>query len=185
MKTVREFRMRELIERAARGQRRMELAGLSARVRETADERTARYYTTTGLLSPPLRYDGRRALYGERHVLELLAVKRLQAQGMTLEDARERMRGRPDADLLKLAGLEKRVFDEVMNVPVRGLDMERPTRRREARGRVQSWRLAPGVYVMVDLDQAESARVCRMLPKKISEWLAWPAAENSAASGGE
>lgn len=172
MKTEREFRMRELIERAARGQRRMELAGLSARVRQTADERTARYYTTTGVLSSPLRYDGRRALYGERHVLELLAVKRLQADGLTLEDARERMRGRPDAELLKLTGLDRRAFDEVMSVPARTAELERPTRRGPDRACTQAWRLAPGIYLTVDLEQAESARACRALAKKISEWMA-------------
>ena len=51
----------------------------SGRVRDVPDRRTIRYYTTLGLIDrPALR--GRTALYGRRHLLQLVAIKRLQAQ---------------------------------------------------------------------------------------------------------
>ncbi len=54
------------------------------RVSDQPDERTIRYYQSLGILSKPLRYDGRKAIYGYSHLLQLLAVKLLQASGLSL-----------------------------------------------------------------------------------------------------
>jgi len=54
----------------------------NGRVREVPDMRTIRYYTTRGLLDPPAQMRGRTALYGKRHLLQLVAIKRLQAKGL-------------------------------------------------------------------------------------------------------
>ena len=51
----------------------------NGRVREVPDRRTIRYYTTLGLIDRPARMRGRTALYGRRHLLQLVAIKRLQA----------------------------------------------------------------------------------------------------------
>ena len=51
-------------------------AAADARVSAAPDARTVRYYTTLGLLDRP-RIEGRQARYGERHVLQLLAIKAL------------------------------------------------------------------------------------------------------------
>src|SRR5262249_33767362 len=56
----------------------------SGRVRNVPDCRTIRYYTTLGLLDRPAVMRGRTALYGPRHLLQLVAIKRLQAQGLSL-----------------------------------------------------------------------------------------------------
>ena len=55
----------------------------SGRVRDVPDLRTIRYYTTLGLLDRPAAMRGRTALYGPRHLLQLVAIKRLQARGLS------------------------------------------------------------------------------------------------------
>ena len=79
----------------------------SARVRAVPDVRTIRYYTTLGLIDRPAEMQGRTAMYGLRHVEQLVAIKRLQAQGLTLSDIQHRMIGMPAEDLKKLARLPK------------------------------------------------------------------------------
>ena len=54
----------------------------SARVRAVPDRRAIRWYTTIGLIDRPVAHRGRTALYGPRHLLQLVAVKRLQASGL-------------------------------------------------------------------------------------------------------
>lgn len=63
------------------------------RVRDAADERTIRYYQTTGLLDRPLRYDGRTAVYGYRHLLQVVSVKALQASGLSLAQVQRALAG--------------------------------------------------------------------------------------------
>ncbi len=77
----------------------------SGRVRDVPDRRTIRYYTTLGLIDRPAEMRGRTALYGARHVLQLAAVKRLQAQGLSLAEVQARLVGRTDAALRALARL--------------------------------------------------------------------------------
>lgn len=50
--------------------------------------RTIRYYVEIGLLPPP-EGAGRAAMYGDEHLERLAAIKRLQSQGLTLEQIRE------------------------------------------------------------------------------------------------
>jgi DNA-binding transcriptional MerR regulator len=78
----------------------------SGRVRDVPDLRTIRYYTTLGLLDRPAAMRGRTALYGRRHLLQLVAIKRLQAQGLSLAEVQERVVGLPDAALRRLAAAE-------------------------------------------------------------------------------
>lgn len=84
------------------------LAGVDApangQVRAVPDERSIRYYTTLGLLDrPTLR--GRTALYGRRHLAQVLAIKRLQAEGQTLAEIQQRLPTLDDAALSRLAGV--------------------------------------------------------------------------------
>ena len=48
------------------------------------DERTVRYYSTEGLLAPPEGKQGLNSVYGYQHLLQLLVIKRLQAEHHTL-----------------------------------------------------------------------------------------------------
>jgi DNA-binding transcriptional MerR regulator len=75
----------------------------SGRVRELPNGRTIRWYTTIGLVDRPLATRGRVALYGERHALQLAAIKKLQAQGLTLAEVQEQLLGVTDAKLAELA----------------------------------------------------------------------------------
>src|SRR3954452_21484675 len=73
----------------------------SGRVRDVPDRRTIRYYTTLGLIDRPAEMRGRTALYHRRHLLQLVSIKRLQAQGLTLAELQERLLGQSDAALEK------------------------------------------------------------------------------------
>src|SRR5690242_8198543 len=77
----------------------------SGRVREVPDRRTIRYYTTLGLIDRPAQMRGRTALYSRRHLLQLVAIKRLQAKGLSLVEIQARLAGQTDAALRELAQL--------------------------------------------------------------------------------
>lgn len=77
----------------------------SARVREVPDRRTIRWYTTTGLVDRPAAMRGRTALYGRRHLLQLVAIKRLQAQGRSLAAIQEQLLNADDRALEHIAAL--------------------------------------------------------------------------------
>lgn len=69
------------------------------RVSERLTARTVRYYTSLGLVDRPLGYQGGRARYGARHLLQLLAVRALQADFMPLPEIQKRLYGRSDREL--------------------------------------------------------------------------------------
>lgn len=75
----------------------------NGQVRALPDERTLRWYGTIGLLDRPLSWRGRTALYGERHRLQVLAVKRLQSAGWPIASIQERLLGADDATLSAVA----------------------------------------------------------------------------------
>jgi DNA-binding transcriptional MerR regulator len=77
----------------------------NGRVRDVPDERTIRYYTTLGLIDRALEMRGRTALYGQRHLLQLVAIKKLQAKGQALALVQRTLAGQTDAALERLAGL--------------------------------------------------------------------------------
>ncbi len=77
----------------------------SARVREVPDSRTIRYYTTLGLVDRPAEMRGRTAFYGPRHLLQILAIKTLQAQGLQLSRIQELLLNRSEAQLAATAGV--------------------------------------------------------------------------------
>jgi hypothetical protein len=78
----------------------------NGRVREVPDRRAIRWYTTIGLLDRPAGMRGRTALYGPRHLGQLVAIKRLQAQGHSLAEIQGELVGATDATLWQLAGLD-------------------------------------------------------------------------------
>src|SRR5580698_7530423 len=66
---------------------------------ELVSERNIRFYRTTGLVDAP---ESGGAGYGERHFLQLAAVRLLQAQGLPLRRIRELLFGRPTAELREI-----------------------------------------------------------------------------------
>ena len=77
----------------------------SGRVRAVPDRRAIRWYTTIGLIDRPAGHRGRTALYGPRHLLQLVAVKRLQASGLPLVSIQQELAGASDTQLARVARL--------------------------------------------------------------------------------
>jgi hypothetical protein len=75
----------------------------NGRVRDLPDRRAIRWYTTTGLVDRPLGMRGRVALYGPRHLLQLVALKRRQAEGRTLAEIQAELAGATDEALARVA----------------------------------------------------------------------------------
>jgi len=78
---------------------RLAMAQSNGQVSAVPDARTLRYYATRGLLDPPIEVRGRKAIYGHRHVLQAVAVKALQAQGLALTEIQQRLTGQSDTEL--------------------------------------------------------------------------------------
>lgn len=76
----------------------------NGRVRELPDRRVVRWYTTTGLVDRPTM-QGRTALYGARQLLQIVAVKRRQAQGRSLADIQAELAGATDETLRQVAAV--------------------------------------------------------------------------------
>lgn len=94
----------DLVERAAQG-----LANLPApkngQVRAVPDERTVRYYATIGLLDRPSAMRGRTALYGRRHLAQVIAIKRLQGAGRSLGEIQTIWATLDDHTLARMSGV--------------------------------------------------------------------------------
>jgi DNA-binding transcriptional MerR regulator len=99
-----ELTLDDLVVAAARLLRRLDLRPGDGRVAPAPDARGVRYYQGIGVLDRPLRYDGRRAVYGFRHLLQLLAVKQLQQEGHPLHLIQQSLAGRPTATLEQALG---------------------------------------------------------------------------------
>jgi len=75
----------------------------NARIRDVPALRTIRYYTTLGLLDRPAQMQGRTALYGRKHLLQLVAIKRLQTQALSLTEIQQRLLGKSEKELESVA----------------------------------------------------------------------------------
>jgi hypothetical protein len=95
----------ELARRAAEALASEGVRAPNGRVSEAPDRRVIRWYATIGLLDPPLRTRGRTARYGPRHLTQLMAVKRRQAEGHSLAAIQAELAGATDATLHRVAGL--------------------------------------------------------------------------------
>lgn len=118
----------------------LDASALDGRVNAAPDVRTVRYYTSLGLLDRP-RIEGREGRYGRRHLLQLTAIKVLQAGGLSLGDVQERLYARSDRELTALLETAARI--------------RKPRERRAARPVV--WReivLEPGLRVVAAADWA-------------------------------
>ena len=99
--------MRELVAAAAAELDDLaEQPGGRRKGRAVPDERALRYYTTIGLLDRPAAMRGRTALYGRRHLAQVVAIKRLQAAGRSLADIQALLPTLDDDALARAAGVE-------------------------------------------------------------------------------
>lgn len=104
------------------------------RVAAVPDARTVRYYQTLGVVDRPLRYEGRQAVYGTRHLLQVVATKLLQARGESLAHVQQALSG-ASTDRLEAA--------------VRAELGVAPAPPPQARPLVSA-EIAPGVFVTLD-----------------------------------
>ena len=128
----------------------------NGQVRAVPDLRTIRYYTTLGLLDRPLEMRGRTALYGWRHLYQLVAIKRLQTEGLSLGEIQTRLSGLDDRALARLAKVEKAAaeppkrregaFWAAPPAPVTSTSTSTSTRNETKIA------LAPGVYLVLEGD---------------------------------
>jgi DNA-binding transcriptional MerR regulator len=94
----------ELAQRAAEALATDGVQVPNGRVTAVPDRRLIRWYATIGLLDRPLRTRGRVARYGERHLLQIVAVKRRQAQGRSLSEIQAELAGATDTTLRSITG---------------------------------------------------------------------------------
>ncbi|MEU0520229.1 MerR family transcriptional regulator [Streptosporangium sp. NPDC006007] len=100
-----EWTIGELAERASAAL--SPTAQLNGRVRDAPNERLIRWYATIGLLDPPSARRGRVAVYGRRHLLQLIAVKRRQSEGRTIAEIQAELAGATDRLLESIADLQE------------------------------------------------------------------------------
>ena len=74
-----------------------EILPASGQAGEFVSERNIRYYRTLGLVDPPEGVG-----YGEKHRLQLIAIRLLQAQGLPLRRIRDLLYGRSLSDLREI-----------------------------------------------------------------------------------
>lgn len=144
----------------------------NGRVRDVPNERLIRWYVTVGLLDPPLSRRGRVARYGERHLLQLVAVKRRQAEGRSLAEIQEELTGATNEALAAIAGLEAspapapavapaatpRFWARPPAKPETQATPETPEpAARSAPGLAHGLRLAPGVMLLLEAADREPA----------------------------
>lgn len=143
---MKSYSLDELSQEVTRELEKRNLLGAAAdhRVSAAPDARTIRYYTTLGLLERPL-VQGRQARYGTHHLLQLLAVKALQSQGLALGDIQARLYGRDDTELQEVL--------ESVSPPSRAA----PAQARAGEGSLspsaRHWRevtIEPGLKLMVE-----------------------------------
>ena len=116
----------------------------NGRVRDVPDRRTIRYYTTLGLIDRPAEMRGRTAFYGRRHLLQVVAIKKLQARGRSLAEVQRALAGQTDKVLAQVAELGDR-------------GMKDGDERAPERAKRDFWREAPAAHAV---QEPEDARGC-------------------------
>ncbi|MBB4915989.1 helix-turn-helix domain-containing protein [Streptosporangium saharense] len=144
-----EWTIGELAERASAAL--SPTAQLNGRVRDVPNERLIRWYATIGLLDPPTSRRGRVALYGRRHLLQLVAVKRRQAEGLTIAEIQAELAGASDQALETIADLPSPppAPPAAKSESTRPRFWAKPPRTPHPT-QVNGVRLAPGVTLMLD-----------------------------------
>ena len=69
------------------------------KVTEIPTVRTIRYYISSGLVDKAIDYKGSAAIYGYRHLLQLVAIKHLQANNFQIKKIGEIIQGLTNEEL--------------------------------------------------------------------------------------
>ena len=114
----------------------------NGQVRAVPDDRTIRYYVALGLLDRPLAMRGRTALYGPRHLAQVVAIKRLQSAGRSLSEIQELWPTLDDHSLERMTGI-------AVSAQPRAARPEFWKQRPAATGPQLRIELAPGVSLVI------------------------------------
>jgi DNA-binding transcriptional MerR regulator len=157
----------ELVRRANEVFQQQELVAPNGRVREIVSLRLVRLYTTLGLLDRPV-LRGRTGYYGMRHLMQLVAIKRLQSEGCSLAEIQNRLLALSEEELAQVAHLPEtfssasegilsssrrlptRAFWRVAEAPAPEAVMEsQPSQQPLPVERWSSIAIAPGVHLLI------------------------------------
>jgi DNA-binding transcriptional MerR regulator len=165
----------------------------SGRVRQIPDARTIRWYQTLGVVDRPAAFRGRVALYGRRHVLQLAAVKRLQAGGLPLAEIQRGLAGRTDAELARATGWSIKAVDDLIHKTVLARSvakrvrlhklLEKPATEVVDRRRTAFWKRPVGQPVVACLVEPPAAAVPALQTATLGESIAllWTGSPLTAA----
>jgi DNA-binding transcriptional MerR regulator len=103
--------MDELVERVREALAAEYSGADDGRIRDVPDRRAIRWYTTIGLVDRPLGMRGRTALYGPRHLQQLVAIKRRQAAGRSLSQIQGELNWVSDEALAELSRVPERLLE--------------------------------------------------------------------------
>lgn len=117
----------------------------SGRVNDAPDVRTIRYYTALGLVDPPHEVVAKRARYRERHLLQLVAIKRLQHSGLALAEIQRQLADAGDARLRSIARI-----GEPLDAPAPPQRERFWARKPRELAPVHAARVAPGVTMLFE-----------------------------------
>ena len=102
--------VKELAETAERFLRESGQTQGKGTVADYPNERTVRYYISSGLLTSASEKRGLKSVFGYEHLLKLLTIKKLQADGLPISVIKDLISDKSIRDLEKLFGEEVRVF---------------------------------------------------------------------------
>ena len=108
-------------------------AQANGQVRGVPDDRTIRYYGTIGLLDRPVAMRGRTAVYGRRHLAQVVAIKRLQSAGKSLAQIQTLWATLTDETLARMSG-----------VSLSGVSHSGVAQSGSGSPRKEFWRVEPG-----------------------------------------
>jgi DNA-binding transcriptional MerR regulator len=151
------YTIAELADASAAALDALGIAARNGQVRDRPNVRTIRYYGTLGLIDPPAEMTGRTARYGSRHLLQVLAVKVVQARGDSLADAQRILVGASDEELRGAIGPGLPAALAGVPSPALAASPEGSDARRAAG--YQFWRTSPALPAAVMPAAGPSAEV--------------------------
>ena len=83
----------------------LELEQERGSVTNVPDERTIRYYLAEGLIESPEEKQGTASVFGYMNLLQLVAIKKLQAEHLPIRKIREVVAGKSEQELETLLGI--------------------------------------------------------------------------------
>jgi DNA-binding transcriptional MerR regulator len=111
----------------------------SERVSERLNERALRYYMAEGLIDRPVGKSGTSSLYGNRHLLQILALKRLQSSFLPIKHIKEVLPDKSDDELRSIvAGKPDKGTPKERQDALFYLDSLLPADQRKARVEIPS-----------------------------------------------